>query len=219
MDSVETKLTQRLPTLQHLAQAPGDDGQLLSATMIAQAVCNEASMLAGIDSRASKELGSHAGQDASQGALREDALRDSLLTSSFTQCTASLCNIDTSSAEGRREAIELGFMARNALITKVLMWGTKDLGRRHPTLALMLELRGGSSVTGIAEYLSYTHAVDLQTGKVPQRAKLFSVVGESGSQDAEFKKWLSLKLHVSSPCGVPSQGPNPSLSTPVTTYA
>ena len=195
IEAVEAKLTQRLPTLTHLAQTTDDDGQPLSATMIAQAICKEAHMLAGPDTRSFKEQGNNGGADPSQGALREDAIRESLLTSSFTACTTALENVDTSLAEGRREAIEIGFMARNALITKVLMWGPKDLGRRHPTLALMLELRGGSLLSGISEYLSYVHAVDINSGSVPQRAKLFSVVGESGSQDADLKKWLGLKLH------------------------
>ena len=162
--------------------------------MIAQSVCNEAQMLSGIDTRSQKDIGNHTGADPSQGGLRDDAIRDSLLTNSFTQCTTALESIDTNTAEGRREAIEKGFMARNALITKVLMWGPKDLGRRHPTLALMLELRGGQSLSGISEYLSFVHAVDINTGTVPQRAKFFSVLGDTGANDSELKKWLGLKL-------------------------
>ena len=158
------------------------------------ALAAETQLLAGADAR-SKDTNSNNNGDSSQGALREDAIREALLTSTFADCSAKLEHIDTNSAEGRREAIEAGFLSGNALVAKVLMWGVRDLGRRHPTLALMLDLRGGSTLTGIADYLSYVHAVDPHTGLVPQRAKRYSTVGETGSRDSELKKWLSLKLH------------------------
>ena len=194
VEAVNIALGQRLPTLQHLAQSKDDQGNQLSVTSMVSALAAETQLLAGADAR-SKDTNSNNNGDSSQGALREDAIREALLTSTFADCSAKLEHIDTNSAEGRREAIEAGFLSGNALVAKVLMWGVRDLGRRHPTLALMLDLRGGSTLTGIADYLSYVHAVDPHTGLVPQRAKRYSTVGETGSRDSELKKWLSLKLH------------------------
>ena len=59
VEAVEAALTQRLPTLQHLAKSVDEQGQPLSASNRAMALSTEAHMLAGTESRA-KDFGSGA---------------------------------------------------------------------------------------------------------------------------------------------------------------
>ena len=187
---IEAFLVKRRPRLQQLSAAENEAGQPYSALELAEALCTDASLLAGNTTRRAGSTG----ETDNSHSLREDSIQEAISQKSFIDCVEDVKKINTNTAEGRRSAIERGFRACNSLITRVLMWAAKDLARRHPLLALMLELRGGSSLSGYAEYLSYVHAVDLATGTIPQRAKKFSVVGEAGSFEVELKKWISLKL-------------------------
>ena len=183
--SVEAWLKSRRPKLELLA---GDT--TLSGPQLVDAICADANLLS-----SSSDKGKLSSQSDNDTLLRDDAIRDAINSESFAACVADVEKIDTSSAQGRRAVIERGFLARNPLITRVLHWGAKDLAKRHPLLALMLEVRGGNSFSGLAEYLSYVHAVDIDTGEVPLRARRFSVLGEAGTYEVEIKKWINLKLH------------------------
>ena len=131
----------------------------------------------------------------SPSALREDAIASAISASSFYQCDATVSQLSITTAEGRRKGIEAGFMSGCAVIIKVLLWGDKGLAKRHPLLAKMLELRGGANLAGLVEYFTFVHAVDVKTGKVPQRAQKYSVAGDVGTSLEELQKFLKLNLH------------------------
>ena len=135
------------------------------------------------------------GDGDGSSSLREDAIASAVSTSAFYQCEAKLSDLCITTVEGRRKAIEAGFLSRCAVIAKVLLWGDKSLAKRHPLLAKMLELRGGSNLSGLVEYFSHIHAVDLHSGQVPQRAQKFSVAGDIGTFLEELQKFLKLNLH------------------------
>ena len=155
--AIDASLAQRLPTLEKVASMVDDQGQPISVFAMASAIGDEASLLSGSSSRLKNSSAAGDGDSNTGLSLRDDAIRDAVLSKSFTKCVADLETIDISTTEGRKSAMETGFMARNALITKVLLWGVKELGRRHPTLALMLELRGGTSLSGMIDYLYRLH--------------------------------------------------------------
>ena len=86
----------------------------------------------------------HAGPDGdSSNALGDGAFRDAVLSEAFQASEADVNEMDLCSVEGRIAAIERSFAAGCALITRTLLWGQKDLGRRHPYLAKLLELSKG----------------------------------------------------------------------------
>ena len=74
--SLELKLAQRKPTLDHLIDQLDDNNTQLSAAAIAEAVCNEAALLAGAGSRS--RSGTHT-SDESSHAIGDTAFRESIM--------------------------------------------------------------------------------------------------------------------------------------------
>ena len=188
--TLESRLEQRLPSLEQATRDAQDLEGEQRALKIAHVVGREASRLA--PSHGSRR--SAGAESDGLHTLHEDEIRNAILSESYRQCEQTVRGIDSSTSEGRRKILEACAMSGNSLIIRVMFRGQKELARRDRLLALVLEARGGQGLTGLIDYFSHAHAVDPATGEVPQRRRGFSVAGESGNNETELRKFILCKL-------------------------
>ena len=162
--AIEDRLQKRIPSIEKAARIDSDGNQP-SPFEIARAIATEANALS--HGHGAKHPSTRTENDGAL-ALRDDAINEALHSKEFRDCEDNCAHMDISTTEGCRSILEQGFLANCAIITKIIMRGSKELARRHTLLATMLEARGGSGISGIIDYFSHAHAMDHLTGEIPQ---------------------------------------------------
>ena len=188
--TLETRLNQRLPSLDQATALAQDVEGEQRALKIAHAIGREAVRLQGAHTSRRGPNGENEGLHT----LHDDEIKEAILSESYRNCEQAVRGIDSNTSEGRRKILETCAMSGNSLILRVMMRGQKELARRDRLLALILEARGGNGLTGLIDYLSHAHAVDPSTGIVPQRRRKFSVAGETGVNESELRKFILCKF-------------------------
>ena len=186
-ERLESRLNELyLPSLEQAAAPPEEqDGAPPSAQKIIAIIAAEAEVLgARPQSSAAAEHG--AAQHASDPPpIREDAIRAALLAPEFRQCAQDIATIDRSSAEGRRQVLEIAFGCGSAIILRLLHYGERSLARRHILLAQIFECR-----SELCSYFSYAQVVDTATGTVSSRGLRWRWTGADGKSDQQLKLFL-----------------------------
>ena len=156
VDDLEGQLAVRRATLEEAASKAGAD-----ATKIAAHVINERAKMrpvAGTTPSPSGSVGLTTVQDAVEAALLGT-------TGGFRAVSAIISGLDTSTAEGKRDAIAAGFTGDSVLTIRALVNTTEGgdpVVARNSSLATLSELR-----PYLYEYFNYIYRVDKATGLVP----------------------------------------------------
>ena len=156
VDDLEGQLAVRRATLEEAASKAGTD-----ATKIAAHVINERAKMrpvAGTTPSPSGSVGLTTVQDAVEAALLGT-------TGGFRAVSAIISGLDTSTAEGKRDAIAAGFTGDSVLTIRALVNTTEGgdpVVARNSSLATLSELR-----PYLYEYFNYIYRVDKATGLVP----------------------------------------------------
>ena len=121
--------------------------------------------------------------------LADKPLHKATMAAGFRACELSIKTLDLTTAAGRQTALEYGFSSGSVLIIRLLLYGEKNLAKRHPLLTALLECR-----IDLAQYYGYCLTVDKTTGIRPKRVRNWGIAGKTDTATTILGAWTKQQI-------------------------